>query len=142
MLLSQVSNLLSQRNRVQQNFKNVFLEDKTFEAGNLDNYFLNKLNIIIEARYANEEFTVEELSTEIGLSRSQLHRKLVNLTNHSTTEYIRLYRIKKASELLLSNQYQVDEIAYRVGFNSPSYFSTCFKNVYDVSPKEYMKTNH
>jgi AraC-like DNA-binding protein len=140
-LLSQVSNLISQRNRVQQNFKNVFLEDKTFEAGNLDNYFLNKLNKIIEARYTNEEFTVEELATEIGLSRSQLHRKLVNLTNRSTSEYIRLYRIKKASELLSTNQYQVDEIAYRVGFNSPSYFSTCFKNVYNVSPKEYMKSN-
>lgn len=139
-LLSQVSNLISQRNRVQQNFKNVFLENKTFEAGNLDNYFLNKLNTIIEARYTNEEFTVEELSSEIGLSRSQLHRKLINLTNRSTSEYIRLYRIKKASELLSTNQYQVDEIAYRVGFNSPSYFSTCFKKVYNVPPKEYMKT--
>lgn len=139
-LLSQVSNLISQRNRVQQNFKNIFLSDKTFEAGNLDNYFLNKLNKIIDARYTNEEFTVEELSFEIGLSRSQLHRKLVNLTNRSTSEYIRLYRIKKASELLSTNQYQVDEIAYRVGFNSPSYFSTCFKNVYNLSPKEFMKS--
>ncbi|MCK5281193.1 MAG: hypothetical protein KAK04_21710, partial [Cyclobacteriaceae bacterium] len=90
-LISQVSNLISHRNRVQQNFKNIFLSDKTFEVGNLDNYFLNKLNKIIDTRYTNEEFTVEELSSEIGLSRSQLHRKLVNLTNCSTPEYIRLY---------------------------------------------------
>lgn len=90
-LISQVSNLISHRNRVQQNFKNIFLSDKTFEVGNLDNYFLNKLNKIIDTRYTNEEFTVEELSSEIGLSRSQLHRKLVSLTNCPTPEYIRLY---------------------------------------------------
>ena len=140
-LLSQVVNLISQRNRVRNGFQNLFLLDKSIEGGNLDNYFINKLNKAIESNYKDDQFSVEKLAVEMNLSRSQLHRKLVSLTNRTTSEYINLFRIKKASELLLMNQYNINEVSYEVGYTSPSYFSKNFKNIYYKTPKEFIKSN-
>ncbi|MEI6866695.1 two-component regulator propeller domain-containing protein [Flavicella sp.] len=139
-LLSQVLNLISQRNRLRKSFQNLFILDKSIEGGNLDNYFIRKLNKAIESNYKDDQFSVEKLAMEINLSRSQLHRKLVSLTNRTTSEYINLYRIKKASELLLTSKYNINEVSYEVGYTSTSYFSKNFKSIYNKTPKEFIKS--
>lgn len=137
LLLSQINNLITQRQKLRSSFKSHVVTGEAFDAGNLDNYFLKKVDEVIEKMYSKEDFSVENLANEVSLHRSQLHRKLKQLTNYSATEYIRTYRLKKAAEHLQKGEYNIDEIAYLIGFGSHSYFSKCFKELYEVSPKAY-----
>jgi len=84
----------------------------------------------------NEQFGVEELAREIGVSRSQLHRRLNTLTGQSTSQLIREYRLNKARELLENESATAAEVAYLVGFGSPSYFNTCFHEYFGYPPGE------
>ncbi len=100
----------------------------------MDEQFINKVNEVIEQNIDNENFTVEELATEVGLSRSMLHRKLTKLTGKNASETISEIRMSRARELLEHNVATVSETAYRVGYKNPSYFNKVFKNHYHISP--------
>jgi len=139
-LLSQIRNLLQQRKRLQESYSQRFIVKQPIDVGSLDNYFLNKVNAIINKNIQNKEFSVDFLASEMGFSRSQLHRKLKQITNHYTSEYITMVRIKKAIELLSTKNYNIDEVAFLVGFNSSSYFSKCFRKIHGLSPKEFVKS--
>ncbi len=101
--------------------------------------FLTLVKQIIEDQIGNEDLTVSTLAKEVGLSRSMLHRKLIRLTGKSATELITETRLQKALELLENNVATVSEIAYRVGYSSPSYFNKVFKKTYNVSPGDIRK---
>ena len=105
----------------------------------MDVRFLSKVNQIIEDNLGNENFTVDELSSEAGLSRSMLHRKLIKLTGKSASDLIQEARLQRARRLLENDVATVSEVAYRVGFNSPSYFNKVFQKWYGVSPGEVRK---
>ncbi|NIK92121.1 helix-turn-helix domain-containing protein [Mangrovimonas sp. CR14] len=98
--------------------------------------FLNCLEKILERHLANENFGVKILAKELRISRSQLHRKLRKLSGKSTSQFINAFRLKKALEMLQKDEATASEIAYRVGFNSPSYFNTCFKSYFGFTPGE------
>ena len=100
----------------------------------MDEAFIKKLNDLLEENLENEHFGVKQLAEKIGLSRSQLHRKLKTIEDKSTSRFIRHYRLKKAKEMLVNNEATVSEIAYRVGFSSPTYFNTCFRIYYGYPP--------
>lgn len=139
-LLAQINNLLLQRKRLQENYTQKFLVQQPMDIGSLDNYFLNRVNAIIENNIENESFTVDFLAREIGFSRSQLHRKLKQISDHSASEYITMVKIRKATALLSSKKYNIDEVAFKAGFNSHSYFTKCFKKVHQQTPKEFLKS--
>lgn len=139
-LLSQIKNLLLQRKRLQESYKQKFIAQKPMDIGNLDNYFLNKVNGIIEDNIENESFSVVKLAAEVGLSRSQLHRKLKQISNNTASEYIMMVKIRKATALLASKKYNIDEVAFKAGFNSHSYFTKCFKKIHNQSPSEFLKS--
>ena len=103
--------------------------------------FLTKIHRIIEENMGNELFSVEDLAKEVGLSRSMVHRKLVKLTGQSAGDLITEIRLNKARELLEKNAGTASEIAYRVGFNSPSYFNKVFKKHFKVSPGDVKKNS-
>ena len=102
----------------------------------MDQLLLDRLNEAIENNLDNEQFGVEELAKESGLSRSQLNRKLNSLTGQSASQLIREFRLKKAKELLQDDVATVAEVSYLVGFGSPSYFSTCFHDFFGYPPGE------
>lgn len=102
----------------------------------MDQKFLASLTGILEVNLDREHFGVKELAKEIGLSKSQLLRKLTSLKGKSTSQFIREYRLQKANELLTQQAGTASEIAYRVGFSSPTYFSTCFHEYYGFPPGE------
>lgn len=106
---------------------------------NEDEKFVKKVMNIIEANIADPGFGVEQLSEEIGMSASYLYRKLKSLTQLSTNEIIKKYRLKKASILLRNKGGNVTEIMYEVGFANLSYFSKCFKAEYGLNPKDYQQ---
>jgi AraC-like DNA-binding protein len=91
---------------------------------------------LLEDNYTKSELNVEDLGKNMGLSRSQLYRKTKALTNYSPNELLRIVRLQKALELINTSELSVSEIAYRVGFTSPSYFAKCFKDHYNQSPTD------
>lgn len=104
----------------------------------LDEDFLRQAIHIIEKHITESDFSVDKFSREIGMSRSNLYLKLKAITGESATDFIKRIRFKKAVELMESRQYTIAQVAYMSGFNSPSYFSTAFKQYYDCMPTEYL----
>ena len=98
--------------------------------------FLIRLRSVFEERLDDPELNVETLAEAMHLSRSQLHRKLKALTGLSASAYLRDYRLQRAHELLREEGSTVGEVSLRVGFNSPQYFATRFKDKFGYSPSE------
>jgi TolB-like protein/AraC-like DNA-binding protein/Tfp pilus assembly protein PilF len=103
--------------------------------------FLKKLTELTEANLNNEQFGVSELAREMGMSRSNLHRRLFSLTKLSASQFIRQLRLKKAMEMLRHTALNVSEVAYMVGFGSVTYFTKCFHDYYGFPPGEVGKRN-
>ena len=101
-----------------------------------ENDFLRKITEIIEDNISNEQFGVSELADGIGMSRSNLLRKVKSSTNLSVSQFINQVRLKKAMEMLKDSSLRVSEISYQVGFSSPSYFIKCFRDHYGYPPGE------
>ena len=98
--------------------------------------FLNRLTVITEANLENEQFGVSELAGEMGMSRSNLHRKVNSLMKISASQYIREFRLQRAKELLQETSFTISEISYKVGFGSTSYFIKCFREHFGYTPGE------
>ncbi|WP_425236529.1 helix-turn-helix domain-containing protein [Ulvibacterium sp.] len=101
-----------------------------------DRFFTAKLRQIVLDNLKEEQFSVEDLSAEYGLSRSQLHKKLKKSIGKSVSQFIREVRLDEGLKLLQETDLTVSEVAYEVGFASPTYFNTCFKNYFGYSPGE------
>lgn len=101
--------------------------------------FLFKLMDIIENLWDNEKFNITQLGKLIGLSKSQLYRKVSHLTGHSPNEFLREYRLQKALKLLKRKRGNISEITFESGFNNPSYFSKCFQRRFGILPSELSK---
>lgn len=134
-LLSRIENLL--RSRIM--LRSVFAGDKqeTDEEEKLneaDKTFVGRLRTAIQENLGDSDFSVERLGEEIGLSRVQLYRKVKALTGQTPVELLRKARLTKARQLLEKTEKSVSEIAYEVGFTSPSYFNKCFKDEFDINP--------
>ena len=102
--------------------------------------FIDNLHEIIESNFHHEDFNVKTLAQKLNISRSQLHRNIINFIGVSAGSYINELRLKKAFIMLQEGRCNVSEIAYKVGFSSPSYFSTAFKKKYAYSPTKVQVT--
>jgi YesN/AraC family two-component response regulator len=109
-------------------------------ASSPDDKFLAKLVSIIEENIDDPEFGTVKISKEVGVSRTQLYRKMAALTNMTVKEFIRNVRLKKAAQLIVQNHLTISEVAYAVGFMQVAYFRKCFKEMYGVTPSEYAKS--
>jgi len=125
------------RKHYQQDVLTQFVNDSRISK--LDAGFLKKCGQIIEDHLTDPEYGVEQLGADVGLSRVHVYRKIKHLTGLSVSEFIRNYRLKKAAELLTSSGHSVAEIAYETGFSSPSYFSKCFRELYNLTPSEFVQ---
>jgi len=103
----------------------------------LDEKLLQRAIEHIEAHMDDSDYEVTQFCSDMGMSRTNLHRKLKAITNQSTTEFIRNIRLRRAAQLLKHNAGNVSEIAYQTGFNNLSYFAKNFKELFGVSPSEY-----
>lgn len=107
-----------------------------------DIVFLKDLNRIIQENYNDPDFGVDELAEALNLSRSSLNRKMRDILNDTANNHIREVRMAKAEELLRNSTMQINEICYKVGFQTPSYFIKCFRKKYGMSPNEYANSKH
>ncbi|MBX2846336.1 MAG: response regulator [Saprospiraceae bacterium] len=139
-LMKRLSNLIEVRKALRTRYSQEYvLRPKDISLSTTDEDFLNRVQEILEVHLSDAEFTTEKFSKEIGMSRMQLHRKIQAYTGLSTSAFIRSQRLKQASQLLKQSDLTVNEVAYSVGFNTPSYFIKCFKEMYNTTPSNYMQ---
>ncbi|TAK49324.1 MAG: response regulator [Saprospiraceae bacterium] len=133
-----VANLIEQRKKLQEYYRRSLtaFSPAPVEAESMDAVFLQKVREAVEANLDDENFSVVELGNKIGMSRSQLHRKLSALTGFSPNEVIRNMRLERARQLLEKKAGTVSEIAFLCGFSSPAYFNKCFKDYFGNTPGE------
>ncbi len=133
-----IKKLIELRQKLRQRYRqDVFLAPKDIAVTNTDEKFLKRVENILAKNLTDPTFNADNFSKLISMSRMQLHRKLTALTNLSTTAFIRSQRLKLALKMLKTSDANTSEIAYSTGFNSPSYFIKCFKEVYGKTPSEY-----
>ena len=141
-LLARVRNLISLRRKLRERFKaSVPLKPGEIDITSMDNAFLKKVMAAVEQHMGDERFHIEELGALVGMSRRQLHRKLAALTNQGPGEFIRSFRLHRAMDLLQKGAGTVSEVAYRVGFSDPSYFSKCFQQQFGTAPSDVRKSS-
>ena len=134
-----ILNLINQRKRLRQLFSTtVNLDPKSISVTSADEKFLTRLITLVENNIDNPELDIEFLLRNIAMSRSQLHRKITALTNQPITGFIRIIRIKRAAQLMEQRFGNISEIMYAVGFNNLSYFTKSFREVYHMTPSEFM----
>ena len=137
LLFSRIDNLIESRKKLSQMFSNTDENGVCEKLSNeTDKTFVTQLRKIIQENLGNSEFNVERIGDEIGLSRVQLYRKVKALTGHSPVEMLRKARLMRARHLLRTTEKSVSEVAYAVGFSTPSYFSKCYKDEFGESPKK------
>jgi signal transduction histidine kinase/DNA-binding response OmpR family regulator/ligand-binding sensor domain-containing protein len=142
---ARIHNLFEQRKRLQELYRRQLTdleqpkteESKPFVISSQDESLLAKAVEIIENNMDRSEFSVEDLCTSLGMSRSVFFNKLKSLTGLAPIEFIRDLKMKRAAQLLASNDYLVKEVSYIIGISDTKYFSKCFKAKYGMTPQEY-----
>ena len=140
-LTARIHNLLAQRRQQQNEFKqNAEAEAKDVTISPADEEFLNKALRFVEKNMDNSEYSVDELSDDMAMSRATLFRKMRSVIGMSPTDFIRNTRLKRAAQLITEGRLSVTEIAYSVGYSSPGHFTKSFKKEFGVLPTQYHKT--
>ena len=137
LLFSRIDNLIESRKKLNQTWSKGVEDDEIGNISNeIDKSFLKQLRKIIQENLADSDLSVEQIGDEIGLSRVQLYRKVKALTGYSPVEIVRKARLTRARHLLQTTERTVSEVAYAVGFSTPSYFSKCYKDEFGENPKK------
>ena len=121
-------------------FQKVEVSPSEITISSLDEQLITKAIAIVEDNMDNSEFSVEEMSAAIGISRSGLYKKLMSITGKSPLEFIRILRLKRGKQLLEQSQQSISQIAYQVGL-SPKQFAKYFKEEFGCLPSEYKQSS-
>ena len=141
LLAANVQNLMKARYRMRHYYSDdAEIDPDKITSNSMDGEFLKKAIRIVEENMDNEEFSSNDFSKALCMSRSNLHLKMKSITGESATKFIRKIRFNHACKLLLDRKYSISEISSMVGFNSPSYFATSFKKHVGCLPTEYVRS--
>ncbi len=106
------------------------------EALQIEDSFLRKVRHIVEKNYSDEHFALPQLCRKIGMSRSQLYRKMKAIADVSPSDFIRSYRLNQAKTLLEKGELNVSEVAWKVGYKDPAHFTRSFQEAFGTSPSD------
>lgn len=138
-ILAQLSNLLSNRNKLKESFINSpLVKIKSIAPTKADEEFLKNVTEVIHKNISDPQFNVDLLANDLNMSRSSLHRKIKGVSELTPNEFILLVKLKKAAACIQEGA-RINEVCFLVGFNSPSYFSKAFKKQFGVSPTEWLQ---
>ena len=139
-LFARVDNLIKSSRMRQAAFRkeeNINLEGLAFPSA--DKQFLQSIIDSIEQHLEEAEYDLEQLATEMNMSKSTLYRKIKSMTGLTPLDFVRNIKMKRACMMLLSRTQNISEIAYAVGFSTPKYFTKCFKDEFGITPTEYQQ---
>lgn len=120
--------------------KKVEPEIKQIEVTSVDEQLVKDATKYVEDNLSNTDLSVEMMSTHLGMSRVNLYKRMLSVTGKTPSEFIRAIRLMHAESLLREGKYNVSEVAYKVGFNNPRYFSKYFSEAYGIYPSQYKNT--
>lgn len=133
-----IKNLLNNRSVLREHYTSELpTESRSNSSTKVTRKFINEFIAIVENNIPNEDFSVEDICREIGISRVQLYRKVKALIGYNVNDYISTVRLQKAKFLLADMQFTISEVAFKVGYSSQAYFSTVFKSKFSLTPSEY-----
>jgi AraC-like DNA-binding protein len=139
-LHSKIKNQLAQKEQFKKTYqKQVEVRPSEVIVESATEKFMQQLMALIEKNMAEPEFSVEDMSREMFMSRVALYKKLLSLTGKTPIEFLRQVRLKRAAALMEKSKMTVAEVAYEVGFNNPKYFSKYFKTEFGKLPSAYME---
>ncbi|PQV48946.1 two component regulator with propeller domain [Jejuia pallidilutea] len=142
-LRARIDNLLEAKRRLRKRFSEIggaFISHE-ITTNNLDEVFLDKATKIVMDNITQVDFKQEQLLKEMGIGRSQFYRKINSLTGSNPSNFIRTIRLRYASELLLQQRYSIKEVTHMSGFNSTAYFSKTFRELFNVTPSQFVEQN-
>ncbi len=138
LLISRIKNLLKDSYILKQKFqKDPSLTHKEITFSNPDEKLLSNIIETVQKHMGDPDFDVDQFAKEIGLSKSTLYRKMKSITGLPINEFVQILRLKRAAELLKDTEMTISEIAFKIGFNDPYYFSRAFKKNFNLSPKKF-----
>ena len=141
-LKAQISSIVENRANIRKKFVESPLSYFKQEKDQSENAeFIRKLNAFIFNNMSDEKFSIDSLSSEFAISRTNFQKKIKSITGLTPNDYIKLIRLNKSAELLATGKYRINEVCFLVGFNTPSYFSKCFFEHFGKLPKEFMQNN-
>jgi CheY-like chemotaxis protein len=141
-LCARIKNLLDLRRQMQQNHRReMTLSPVKTKVSSLDREFFKDLQQVIESNLGDPDFNVEQLANKLYMGRSTVYRKIEALCGENPTDYIRSYRLKRAAQLLQKGSASVTEVAFDVGFNSRTYFTRCFKEMFHRLPSDFRENS-
>ena len=133
-----VSNLILSREQLKERYsKNFSLESMGIYIKSSDEKFMQKLYTVLQQNLSNSELNLDSFCKELGLSKSNLYRKIKQITGNSPNEFVRNFRLSTAAKMLKETDMSITDVYCAVGYNSLAYFSNSFKNLYGMSPTEY-----
>ncbi|MFI1743270.1 hybrid sensor histidine kinase/response regulator transcription factor [Thalassobellus sediminis] len=140
-LKARVRNLLEAKKRLRDKFASIggVVSSSEITSNSLDEALLDKATKAIIDNISDPDYKLDNLLSEIGIGRSQFYRKINSITGQNPSSFIRTIRLKYASELLFKNEYSIKEITHMSGFNSTAYFSKTFRELYGLTPTEYLE---
>lgn len=139
-LMARVKGILKTRNNLQKYFFNeITLKSNNLKISQEYKDFLQKCLTIVEKHLNDNDFNIKTLAGEIGMSHSNLYRKIKSISGQSANGFIRVIRLRKAAEIMLTTDCTVYEVAYKVGFNDLKYFREQFSKLFGVNPSDYIK---
>lgn len=142
LLEARIKNIINIRKKIHVKFSNDFaLEPPEIVLPSADEKFLKDLITLIEANVSEVEFNVEKMAKDMCISRTHFIRKVKKLTGEKPTDLLKNYRLKRAKQLLVQDKIPISDVAYRVGYDNPGSFSRAFKQKFNLSPSEFLKTN-
>lgn len=137
-LKAQIASIIKNRNQLKEVFaSSPVTPPQTIAKNCADLNFITRVNQIIMDNLSETENLIDSIALHMSVSRSGLHKKIKSISGVTPNDYIQLIRLKKAAELLGTGEYQINEVAYLVGFNTPSYFSKCFFNQFGLLPRDF-----
>jgi AraC-like DNA-binding protein len=140
LLVAKVASLLKNRTNLQHYFYNeITLRETHFKIPEEYKEFLEKCMAVVEKYLDDEEFSVKTLASELSISHSNLYKKIKSISGQTANAFIRFIRLRKAAELLIHTNINVNEAASQVGFTSPKYFREQFVKLFGMNPSEYIR---
>ncbi|WP_066220031.1 two-component regulator propeller domain-containing protein [Formosa haliotis] len=140
-LKARIDNLLEAKRVIREKFSKLgaVISPNEVTSNSIDEAFLEKTTKVILDNISDTDFKLEHLLKEIGIGRSQFYRKIQSITGQNPSNFIRTIRLKYASELLIQDKYTIKEVTHMSGFNSAAYFGKTFRELYEMTPSEYIE---
>ncbi|MCW8850907.1 MAG: DNA-binding response regulator, partial [Melioribacteraceae bacterium] len=138
-LFARIKNLLEQRKRLEEKYSsNLDFRIKSNKISTADDDFIKKTIELVENNLDKTNFGTDELARELFVSRTKLHRKMLEITGQAPGEFVRIIKLKHAAKLITEKRLSITQIAYEIGFSSPAQFTRAFRKQFNCLPSEYL----